>query len=89
MTETAKQPTVRDTRLPKQYAPAAVEARRYAEWVADGRFAAADDSDRDPYCIVIPPPNVTGQLHLGHALNHTLIDAMVRRERHSACRRVR
>ncbi|MCH7232530.1 valine--tRNA ligase [Glycomyces sp. L485] len=81
MTDAAKKPPIRETRLSKTYAPVEVEARRYAEWVADGRFKAADDSDRDPYCIVIPPPNVTGQLHLGHALNHTLIDAMVRRER--------
>ncbi|HEU5126901.1 MAG TPA: valine--tRNA ligase [Glycomyces sp.] len=81
MTDAAKQPTIRETHLSKTYAPAEVEARRYAGWVADGRFEAADDSGRDPYCIVIPPPNVTGQLHLGHALNHTLIDAVVRRER--------
>ena len=81
MTDAAKKPPIRETHLSKTYAPAEVEARRYAEWVADGRFEAADDSDRDPYCVVIPPPNVTGQLHLGHALNHTLIDAMVRRER--------
>ncbi|GAB3219100.1 valine--tRNA ligase [Glycomyces halotolerans] len=81
MTDAAKQTPTRTTHLPKTYAPADVEARRYAGWVSDGRFKAADDSDRDPYCIVIPPPNVTGQLHLGHALNHTLIDAVVRRER--------
>jgi valyl-tRNA synthetase len=81
VTEAAKQSPAQTTHLPKQYAPADVEARRYAKWVADGRFNAADDADRDPYCVVIPPPNVTGQLHLGHALNHTLIDAMVRRER--------
>src|SRR5690606_31692046 len=81
VTDAAKQPTIRETHLSKTYAPAEVEARRYAKWVADGRFKASDDSGRDPYCVVIPPPNVTGRLHLGHALNHTLIDAMVRRER--------
>ena len=69
------------TQLPPQYAPADVESRRYAQWVADGRFAASDDSDKPPYTIVIPPPNVTGQLHLGHALDHTIIDALTRRAR--------
>ncbi|WP_091039766.1 valine--tRNA ligase [Glycomyces harbinensis] len=81
MTDAAKQHRDLAAHLPKTYAPVEVEARRYAKWVADGRFKAADDSDRDPYAIVIPPPNVTGQLHLGHALDHTLIDSLVRRER--------
>jgi valyl-tRNA synthetase len=81
VTDAAKQTPDLETQLPKTYAPVEVEARRYEKWVADGRFKAADDSDRDPYAIVIPPPNVTGQLHLGHALDHTLIDALVRRER--------
>ena len=81
VTDAAKQQPTATTHLSKTYTPADVEARRYAKWVADGRFTAADDSDREPYAIVIPPPNVTGQLHLGHALDHTLIDTMVRRER--------
>jgi valyl-tRNA synthetase len=81
VTDAAKKTPDLETHLPKTYAPVDVEARRYAKWVADGRFKAADDSDREPYAVVIPPPNVTGQLHLGHALNHTLIDWMVRRER--------
>ncbi|THV41962.1 valine--tRNA ligase [Glycomyces buryatensis] len=81
MTDAAKtNPDLAD-QLSKTYAPVEVEARRYAKWVADGRFAASDSSDRDPYAIVIPPPNVTGQLHLGHALDHTIIDSLVRRER--------
>lgn len=81
MTDAAQQTPDLETQLPKTYAPVEVEARRYAKWVADGRFKADDDSDREPYAIVIPPPNVTGQLHLGHALDHTLIDTLVRRER--------
>ncbi|WP_025273656.1 valine--tRNA ligase [Haloglycomyces albus] len=81
MTDSAKQTQSPTTRLAKNFAPTEVEGRRYAKWVVDGRFAASDTSDRDPYCIVIPPPNVTGQLHLGHALNHAVIDAHVRRER--------
>jgi valyl-tRNA synthetase len=67
--------------LPSQYAPAEVEGRRYESWVAAGYFTADADSDRPAYTIVIPPPNVTGSLHIGHALDHTLIDALVRRRR--------
>lgn len=69
------------SQLPKQYAPADVEARLYAKWVADGRFVADENSGKDPFTVVIPPPNVTGALHLGHALNNTAIDATVRRKR--------
>ncbi|GAA4918109.1 valyl-tRNA synthetase [Stackebrandtia albiflava] len=79
MTNEAK-PQAR-TELPPQYAPADVESRRYAQWVADGRFAASEDSDKPAYTIVIPPPNVTGSLHLGHAQDHTVIDALTRRAR--------
>ncbi|WP_285667324.1 valine--tRNA ligase [Actinorhabdospora filicis] len=67
--------------LPAQYTPADVESARYAKWVSDGRFRAVADSGREPYAIVIPPPNVTGNLHLGHAFEHTIIDALVRRKR--------
>jgi valyl-tRNA synthetase len=67
--------------LPAQYAPAEVEQRRYEQWVAGGHFTADVSSDREPYCIVIPPPNVTGSLHVGHALDHTIQDALVRRRR--------
>jgi len=79
VTDTAKN-QVR-TELPPQYAPVDVESRRYEKWVADGRFAASDDSDKPAYTIVIPPPNVTGSLHLGHAQDHTVIDALTRRAR--------
>nr|WP_205808368.1 valine--tRNA ligase [Micromonospora sp. HNM0581] len=67
--------------LAGQYQPGEVEQRRYEQWVADGRFQAAADSDRQPFTIVIPPPNVTGSLHMGHALDHTVQDALVRRKR--------
>jgi len=67
--------------LPTQYAPAAVEARLYDRWVAAGYFEVDPTSDRRPYSIVIPPPNVTGSLHVGHALDHTIQDALVRRRR--------
>ncbi|GIJ09037.1 valine--tRNA ligase [Micromonospora andamanensis] len=67
--------------LAGQYQPGEVEQRRYEQWVADGRFRAATDSERQPFTIVIPPPNVTGSLHMGHALDHTVQDALVRRKR--------
>ncbi|GGY23939.1 valine--tRNA ligase [Streptomyces anulatus] len=53
----------------------------YERWVERGYFEADEHSDKPPYSIVIPPPNVTGSLHLGHAFEHTLIDALVRRKR--------
>jgi len=67
--------------LPSQYAPAEVEGPRYARWEKAGYFAADAQSQAPAYCIVIPPPNVTGSLHIGHALDHTLMDALVRRRR--------
>ena len=67
--------------LPAAYNPAGVEARWYETWVKAGYFTADADSSAPPFTIVIPPPNVTGSLHIGHALDHTLIDALVRRRR--------
>ena len=67
--------------LPAQYAPAEVEQRRYELWVSGGYFTADANSEREPYCIVLPPPNVTGSLHVGHALDHTIQDSLTRRRR--------
>jgi len=67
--------------LPSQYAPAEVEGPRYERWEKAGYFTADAQSDAPAYSIVIPPPNVTGSLHIGHALDHTLMDALVRRRR--------
>jgi valyl-tRNA synthetase len=67
--------------LPSQYAPAEVEGPRYEHWEKAGYFAADAQSTAPAYCIVIPPPNVTGSLHIGHALDHTLMDALIRRRR--------
>src|ERR1041385_5284468 len=67
--------------LPTTYTPSSVESRLYEQWVERGYFRADADSDREPYCIVIPPPNVTGQLHMGHAFQHTLMDALTRYHR--------
>jgi valyl-tRNA synthetase len=63
------------------YAPAEVEARWYAAWEAAGCFRGHADSGRKPYTIVIPPPNVTGVLTMGHVLNNTLQDILIRFER--------
>ena len=70
-----------DDVLNKGYEPEEVERRLYAKWEAEGRFAAADHSDKPPYSIVIPPPNVTGVLHMGHALNNTMQDILCRYRR--------
>ncbi|MGH2830421.1 MAG: valine--tRNA ligase [Actinomycetota bacterium] len=65
--------------LPKAYDPAQVEGRLYDEWESTGLFEPYGDGP--PFCVVLPPPNVTGSLHLGHALEHSIIDAIVRRKR--------
>ncbi|HXQ15492.1 MAG TPA: valine--tRNA ligase [Caulobacteraceae bacterium] len=67
--------------LEKTFDPQSVESRLYAKWEASGVFAPKDDPDAQPYSIVIPPPNVTGSLHIGHALNNTLQDVLVRYQR--------
>ncbi|MFE9423363.1 valine--tRNA ligase [Kitasatospora sp. NPDC006697] len=67
--------------LPTAYAPGEVEGELYERWVARGYFEADAKSEKPPYTIVIPPPNVTGALHLGHAFQHTLMDALTRRKR--------
>src|ERR687886_665775 len=67
--------------LPSSYVPADVEGPLYERWVERGYFVAHPESDKPAYCIVIPPPNVTGSLHLGHAFQHTLMDALIRRRR--------
>jgi valyl-tRNA synthetase len=64
--------------LDKTYDPQEIEARRYPEWEKSGAFRAHPVSTKPPYCIVIPPPNVTGSLHMGHALDNTLQDVLVR-----------
>ena len=67
--------------MPSQYAPAEVEGPRYERWEKAGYFTADASSAAPAYSIVIPPPNVTGSLHMGHALEHTLMDALIRRRR--------
>ncbi len=69
------------TRLPKTYDPRGIEDKWYAFWEENGLFRADTESQAPPYSIVIPPPNVTGSLHMGHALNNTLQDICVRYKR--------
>jgi valyl-tRNA synthetase len=64
--------------MDKVYDPARVEDRLYAAWEQSGYFHAAPDPSRTPFTIVIPPPNITGQLHMGHALDNTMQDALIR-----------
>jgi valyl-tRNA synthetase len=75
------EPPQPSTDLPTQFQPVAVEGQLYERWVKAGYFEADAGSDKPPFCIVIPPPNVTGSLHIGHALDHTLMDALTRRRR--------
>lgn len=70
-----------DSDLPKAYEPTQVEARWYDAWLQARCFEADAESDKEGYSIVIPPPNVTGILHLGHVLNNTIQDVLARRAR--------
>jgi len=67
--------------LPIKYNPADVEDKWYALWTKHGVFHATPNPSRKPYCIVIPPPNVTGVLHMGHMLNNTIQDVLIRKAR--------
>jgi valyl-tRNA synthetase len=67
--------------LPSAFTPAEIEAPLYKKWVAAGYFTADASSAKPPFTIVIPPPNVTGVLHIGHALDHTLQDTLIRMKR--------
>ena len=78
MTEATNLPA---TNLPKSWDPKEQEERLYKGWVEAGYFTADPASEKPAYSIVLPPPNVTGQLHIGHALDHTLMDSLVRRKR--------
>ncbi len=67
--------------IAKTYDPSSVEDRLYKNWCEKGYFHATPNPDKKPYTIVIPPPNVTGQLHMGHALDETLQDILIRYKR--------
>ncbi|MFE7420595.1 valine--tRNA ligase [Rhodococcus sp. NPDC057529] len=74
-------PQNRADALPKSWDPSSVEDDLYQGWVDAGYFRADPHSEKPGYSIVLPPPNVTGSLHMGHALDHTLMDALSRRKR--------
>jgi valyl-tRNA synthetase len=69
--------------LAKSYEPHAIEAHWYPLWEASGYFKAGDTPGKPAYCIMLPPPNVTGTLHMGHAFQHSLMDALTRYHRMS------
>jgi valyl-tRNA synthetase len=71
--------------LDKSYNPHQVEEKWYRYWMERGYFRANKDSEQEAYSIVIPPPNVTGSLHIGHALNNTLQDILIRFKRMQGC----
>ncbi|MHB8928157.1 MAG: valine--tRNA ligase [Bacillota bacterium] len=73
--------TAPETTIPSVYDPKVVEDRWYQYWLEGGWFRAEVDPAKKPYCIVIPPPNITGALHIGHALNNTVQDVLIRRRR--------
>jgi valyl-tRNA synthetase len=66
--------------MDKAYSPGEIETRIYERWETSGAFAPRrqDDGNGEPYCIMLPPPNVTGTLHMGHAFQHTLMDTLTR-----------
>ncbi|MBR5741672.1 MAG: class I tRNA ligase family protein, partial [Firmicutes bacterium] len=70
-----------DRNLPKNYDPKDFEERIYRTWEESGAFKASVNPDKKPFTIVMPPPNITGQLHTGHALDHTLQDVLIRWKR--------
>ncbi len=72
-----------NTEMPKTYDPASVEHAWYKKWERNGYFHAAPNPDKTPFTIVIPPPNITGKLHMGHALDNTLQDTIIRYKRMS------
>ncbi|MGL6282903.1 MAG: class I tRNA ligase family protein, partial [Microcoleaceae cyanobacterium] len=73
--------TIDVNNLPSKYDPFTTEAKWQKYWESNQVFKADPDHPGKPYCIVIPPPNVTGSLHSGHAFNNTLIDALIRYHR--------
>ncbi|HLG12462.1 MAG TPA: class I tRNA ligase family protein, partial [Dehalococcoidia bacterium] len=64
--------------MPKAYNPASVESETYRRWEESGAFTPQPDPGREPYTIIMPPPNLTGELHLGHAMMDTVEDILVR-----------
>ena len=81
LTDSQSKQTTQDKRMDKSYAPKNIEQRWYQIWEENGYFKPSGDPQADPYCIMIPPPNVTGTLHMGHAFQDTIMDALIRYHR--------
>tara|TARA_B100001175_G_scaffold314523_1_gene324058 strand:+ start:440 stop:3187 length:2748 start_codon:yes stop_codon:yes gene_type:complete len=69
--------------MKKNYEPKGIEKKIYDKWESSGYFTAIPDKKKEPFCIMIPPPNVTGTLHMGHGFQNTLMDALIRHKRMS------
>ena len=69
--------------LPKNYDPKTFEEKIYAQWTEAGYFRAQANENKEPFCIMLPPPNITGELHIGHALDQTIQDILIRYKRMS------
>jgi valyl-tRNA synthetase len=82
-TEESEETAATDGARTDRYNPSDVETRTYRWWEESGFFKAQDVSSKPPFSIILPPPNVTGQLHMGHALDHTIQDVMIRWKRMS------
>ncbi len=67
--------------ISKTYAPQEIEDKWYSYWIENKYFNSKPNPDKEPYTIVIPPPNVTGVLHMGHMLNNTIQDILIRKAR--------
>ncbi len=67
--------------MEKTFNPNAIEQAMYQHWESQGYFKPSGDTSNGSYCIVIPPPNVTGSLHMGHAFQQTIMDALIRYQR--------
>ena len=67
-----------ETQLDKVYDPKNVEEKWYEYWKQKDYFKPEEDSDKESYVITIPPPNVTGVLHMGHVMNNTILDILIR-----------
>ena len=72
---------MKNTPLDKRYKPSKIEDKWYQHWMEKKYFKADEKSKKEPFIIVIPPPNVTGILHLGHVLNNTIQDVLIRKAR--------
>lgn len=70
-----------ETNLSKTYDPKEFESRLYEKWMKEGYFSSTPNKEKEPFTIMMPPPNITGQLHMGHALDHTLQDVLIRWKR--------